>query len=108
LGKAAGFSYGTMFEVFAHTDAKSYTMFEEFKPHLLDGDYSYGFSGRAAAQGPPPCRRDGRPAERAGILQLHRDEAPRLPTVDRGAGHADPGATSDAIVVTDLAAVSRR
>lgn len=43
LGKAAGFSYETMFEVFAHTDAKSFTMFEEFKPHLLDGDYSYGF-----------------------------------------------------------------
>lgn len=43
LGKAAGFSYETMFEVFAHTDAKSFTMFEEFKPHLLEGDYSYGF-----------------------------------------------------------------
>lgn len=43
LGKAAGFSYDTMFEVFAHTDAKSFTMLEEFKPHLLEGDYSYGF-----------------------------------------------------------------
>ncbi len=43
LGKAAGFSYETMFEVFARTDAKSFTMLEEFKPHLLDGDYSYGF-----------------------------------------------------------------
>lgn len=43
LGKAAGFDFKTLFEVFKHTDAKSYTMFEEFLPHLESGDYSYGF-----------------------------------------------------------------
>lgn len=43
LGAAAGFDFETMFKVFKHTDAKSFTMFEEFLPHVESGDYSYGF-----------------------------------------------------------------
>jgi len=43
LGTAAGFDYETMLEVFKETDAKSYTMFNEFNQHLLSDDYDYGF-----------------------------------------------------------------
>ena len=43
LGAAAGISYEKLLEVFKHTDAKSYTMFEEFAPHLCANDYEGGF-----------------------------------------------------------------
>ena len=43
LGAAAGISHETLLEVFRHTDAKSYTMFEEFAPHLRANDYEGGF-----------------------------------------------------------------
>jgi 3-hydroxyisobutyrate dehydrogenase-like beta-hydroxyacid dehydrogenase len=43
LGAAAGISHKTLLDVFRHTDAKSYTMFEEFAPHLCANDYEGGF-----------------------------------------------------------------
>jgi 3-hydroxyisobutyrate dehydrogenase-like beta-hydroxyacid dehydrogenase len=44
LGAAAGISQETLLEVFRHTDAKSYTMFEEFAPHFCANNYEGGFS----------------------------------------------------------------
>ena len=44
LGAAAGLSHELMLEVFAHTDARSYTMFEEFAPHLCANNYDGGFA----------------------------------------------------------------
>jgi 3-hydroxyisobutyrate dehydrogenase-like beta-hydroxyacid dehydrogenase len=43
LGAAAGISHETLLKVFQHTDAKSYAMFEEFRPHLCANDYEGGF-----------------------------------------------------------------
>ena len=43
LGAAAGISHETLLQVFQHTDAKSYTMFEELAPHLRANDYEGGF-----------------------------------------------------------------
>ena len=43
LAAAAGISHETLLHVFRHTDAKSYTMFEEFAPHLQANDYTGGF-----------------------------------------------------------------
>ena len=43
LGAAMGISHETLLRVFKHTDAKSYTMFEEFAPHLETNDYEGGF-----------------------------------------------------------------
>ena len=43
LAAAAGVSHETLLHVFRHTDAKSYTMFEEFAPHLRANDYTGGF-----------------------------------------------------------------
>jgi 3-hydroxyisobutyrate dehydrogenase-like beta-hydroxyacid dehydrogenase len=43
LGAAAGISHDILLEVFSRTDAKSYTMFEEFAPHLSANDYEDGF-----------------------------------------------------------------
>ena len=44
LGAAAGLSHELLLEVFRHTDARSYTMFEEFAPHLRANDYDGGFA----------------------------------------------------------------
>ena len=44
LGAAAGLAPARLLEVFRHTDARSYTMFEEFAPHLLANDYDGGFA----------------------------------------------------------------
>ena len=44
LGAAAGVTPGRLLEVFRHTDARSYTMFEEFAPHLCANDYDGGFA----------------------------------------------------------------
>ena len=43
LASAAGVSHETLLHVFRYTDAKSYTMFEEFAPHLRANDYTGGF-----------------------------------------------------------------
>ena len=43
LGAAMGISHKTLLEVFRLTDAQSFTMFEEFEPHLTSGDYEEGF-----------------------------------------------------------------
>ena len=43
LAAAAGISHETLLHVFRYTDAKSYTMFEEFAPHLQANDYEGGF-----------------------------------------------------------------
>lgn len=43
LAAAAGISHETLLHVFRYTDAKSYTMFEEFAPHLRANDYDGGF-----------------------------------------------------------------
>ena len=43
LGAAMGISHKTLLDVFRHTDAQSFTMFEEFEPHLSSGDYEEGF-----------------------------------------------------------------
>lgn len=43
LGAAMGISHETLLHVFKHTDAKSYTMFEEFAPHFGANDYEGGF-----------------------------------------------------------------
>ena len=43
LGAAAGISHELLLEVFRHTDAKSYTMFEEFAPHFCAYEYEGGF-----------------------------------------------------------------
>ena len=44
LGAAAGISHEILLKAFRHTDAKSYTMFEEFAPHFCCGDYKGGFA----------------------------------------------------------------
>ena len=44
LGAAAGLSHELLLEVFRHTDARSYTMFEEFAPRLCANDYEGGFA----------------------------------------------------------------
>ena len=44
LGAAAGLSHELLLEVFRHTDARSYTMFEEFAPHLCANNYDGGFA----------------------------------------------------------------
>lgn len=44
LGAAAGISHQKLLEVFKHTDAKSYAMFEEFAPHMCANDYEGGFA----------------------------------------------------------------
>ena len=44
LGAAAGLSHKLLLEVFRHTDARSYTMFEEFGPRLRARDYEGGFA----------------------------------------------------------------
>jgi len=43
LGAAAGISHDVLLNVFKNTDAKSYTMFEEFAPHFTANDYTGGF-----------------------------------------------------------------
>jgi 3-hydroxyisobutyrate dehydrogenase-like beta-hydroxyacid dehydrogenase len=43
LGAAAGISHDKLLEVFRHTDAKSYTMYEEFAPRLCANRYDDGF-----------------------------------------------------------------
>ncbi|UWQ93708.1 NAD(P)-dependent oxidoreductase (plasmid) [Rhodobacteraceae bacterium M382] len=43
LGAAMGISHETLLKVFRHTDAQSFTMFEEFAPHLSSNDYEEGF-----------------------------------------------------------------
>ena len=43
LGAAMGISHDTLLNVFRHTDAQSFTMFEEFAPHLAANDYEEGF-----------------------------------------------------------------
>ena len=44
LGAAANISHEKLLEVFKHTDAKSYAMFEEFAPHMCANDYEGGFA----------------------------------------------------------------
>ncbi len=44
LGAAAGIHHETLLEVFNHTDAKHYTLHEEFGPRLTNNDYEGGFS----------------------------------------------------------------
>lgn len=43
LGAAMGIDHATLFKVFRRTDAQSFTMFEEFQPHLTARDYEEGF-----------------------------------------------------------------
>lgn len=43
LGAALGISHETLLKVFKHTDAQSFTMFEEFAPHVNANDYEEGF-----------------------------------------------------------------
>ena len=43
LGAAAGIHHDKTLEVFKHTDAKSFTMFEEFESHLKTCSYEDGF-----------------------------------------------------------------
>ena len=43
LGAAAGISHELLLEVFRHTDARSYTMMEEFARHFCVSDYEGGF-----------------------------------------------------------------
>ena len=44
LGAAAGLPYELLLEVFRHTDARSYTMFEELAPRLRANNYRGGFA----------------------------------------------------------------
>ena len=43
LGAALDISHETLLKVFRRTDAQSFTMFEEFAPHLAANDYEEGF-----------------------------------------------------------------
>jgi 3-hydroxyisobutyrate dehydrogenase-like beta-hydroxyacid dehydrogenase len=44
LGRAAGIDPETLFEVFEHTDASSYWLFNYFAPRIRGGDFVPGFS----------------------------------------------------------------
>lgn len=44
LGKAAGLDFDLMLEVFAHTDANSFWLFNYFGPRVKAGDFEPGFS----------------------------------------------------------------
>jgi 3-hydroxyisobutyrate dehydrogenase-like beta-hydroxyacid dehydrogenase len=44
VGKAAGIAPQTLLDVFAHTDANSYWLFNYFAPRILRGDFEPGFS----------------------------------------------------------------
>ena len=101
LGAAAGISHDILLEVFRHTDAKSYTMFEEFAPHLSANDYEGGFpidlmhkDHRLAAE----------LGQRYGVPLLFNQLALEVYQICRARGY---GRKSHAVVVEALADLAR-
>ena len=97
LGAAAGISHETLLEVFRHTDAKSYTMFEEFAPHLRANDYEGGFPVDLMHK---DHRLAGELGRKFGVPLLLNQLAQEIYQICRSQGH---GRKSHAVVVEALA-----
>ncbi|MCI0362575.1 MAG: NAD(P)-dependent oxidoreductase [Phycisphaerales bacterium] len=101
LGAAAGISHETLLKVFRRTDAKSYTMFEEFAPHLRANDYEGGFPVDLMHKDHCLAADLGR---RYGVPLLFNQLAMEVYQICRAQGY---GRKSHAIVVEALADLAR-
>jgi 3-hydroxyisobutyrate dehydrogenase-like beta-hydroxyacid dehydrogenase len=97
LGAAAGISHETLLNVFRHTDAKSYTMLEEFAPHLCANDYQGGFAVDLMHK---DHRLAGELGRKYGVPLLFNQLALEVYQICRSQGH---GRKSHAVVVEILA-----
>ncbi len=88
LGAAAGFSYETLLEVFAATDANNFTMFESFAPRVRQRDFEPGFSVDLMHK---DHRLAGELAERLGVPMLFNQLALETYQIlrSRGLGQKD-------------------
>ena len=100
LGAAAGISHEKLLKVFKHTDAKSYTMFEEFAPRLRACDYEGGFPVDLMHKDHRLASELGR---KLGVPLLFNQLALEVYQIARSQGM---GRQSHAVVVEALAAIA--
>lgn len=100
LGAAAGVSRDVLFDVFKHTDAKSFTMLEEFYPHFMNDDYEGGFPVDLQHK---DHRLAGALARKVGVPLLFNQLAQEVYQIARCRGH---GRQSHAVIVEVLAAIA--
>ena len=100
LGAAAGISHEKLLEVFRHTDAKSYTMFEEFAPDLCANDYEGGFPVDLMHK---DHRLAGELGRKLGVPLLFNQLAQEVYQIVKAKGY---GRLSHAVVVEVLASIA--
>lgn len=100
LGAANGISHETLLEVFKHTDAKSFTMMEEFADRICSNDYEGGFPVDLMHK---DHRLAGEMGRKGGIPMLFNQLAQEFYQLARAQGY---GRSSHAAVVEMLASLA--
>lgn len=100
VGAANGISHETLLQVFQHTDAKSFTMMEEFAARICANDYEGGFSVDLMHK---DHRLAGEIGCKAAVPMLFNHLAQELYQLARAQGY---GRSSHAVVVEMLATMS--